>query len=86
MADPPSAIGGFPDGGWLAERYAVATGLDLSPLPWYVAFGHFKLAVILEGIHYRFSHGQTVGSGFDQIGSVVPHLVAGGHDALRSTA
>ena len=86
VADPPSAIDGFPDGGWLAQRYAAATGLDLSTLPWYVAFGHFKLAVILEGIHYRWSQGQTVGAGFDQIGSVVPHLVAGGHDALRRTA
>ena len=28
----------------------------------------FKLAVILEGIHYRYTLGQTVGAGFDRIG------------------
>ena len=47
-----------------------------------MAFGYFKLAVILEGIHYRFSHGQTVGSGFERIGAVVPELVAAGRQTL----
>jgi len=82
VADTPSSVSGFPPGRDLAARYADATGLDLTPLPWYVAFGYFKLAVILEGIHYRFTHGQTVGSGFERIGAVVPALVAAGHQAL----
>jgi aminoglycoside phosphotransferase (APT) family kinase protein len=82
VADTPSSVSGFPPGDQLAESYARATGLDLSSLPWYVAFGYFKLAVVLEGIHYRFSHGQTVGSGFERIGAVVPALVAAGHEAL----
>ena len=51
---------------------------------WYVAFGFFKIAVILEGIHYRYVHGQTVGGGFDRIGEVVPGLVADGLAALRA--
>ena len=45
---------------------------DVSTLPWYVAFGFFKIVAILEGIHYRYAHGQTVGDGFDRIGDVVP--------------
>jgi aminoglycoside phosphotransferase (APT) family kinase protein len=57
--------------GWYTER----SGRDVAALPWYVAFGYFKIAVILEGIHYRFVHGQTVGAGFDRIGDVVPLLV-----------
>jgi aminoglycoside phosphotransferase (APT) family kinase protein len=62
----------------LLVGYSVRTGLDLAPLPWYSAFAHFKLAAILEGIHYRHALGQTVGSGFDRIGARVPPLVAAG--------
>jgi aminoglycoside phosphotransferase (APT) family kinase protein len=76
----PSA--GFPPGGRLLGWYAEHTGTDLSPLPWYVGFGFFKIAVILEGIHYRFTLGQTVGAGFDQIGALVPELVDLGRSAL----
>jgi aminoglycoside phosphotransferase (APT) family kinase protein len=86
VADTPSAVEGYPDGDALVARYAARTGLDVSDLHWYVAFGFFKLAVILEGIHYRFTQGQTVGSGFDRIGAVVPDLVAAGNDALLGAA
>ena len=48
---------GFPTGEVLVGWYAERTGVDLSTLPWYVAFG-FKIAVILEGIHFRFTQGQ----------------------------
>jgi aminoglycoside phosphotransferase (APT) family kinase protein len=73
---------GFPVGDVLVGWYAEQTGADLSTLPWYVAFGFFKIAVILEGIHYRYTKGQTVGADFDQIGSLVPELVALGLAAL----
>jgi aminoglycoside phosphotransferase (APT) family kinase protein len=66
--------------GWYAER----SGRDVSALPWYVAFGYFKIAVILEGIHYRYAHGQTVGAGFDRIGDVVPLLVTLGQASLAA--
>lgn len=65
---------GFPPAADLAERYAARTGADLSDLPWYTAFGHFKLAVIAEGIHYRNLQGKTVGPGFDTIGEAVVPL------------
>ncbi|GMA85797.1 hypothetical protein GCM10025868_10470 [Angustibacter aerolatus] len=51
-------------------------------LDWCRAFGFFKIAVILEGIHYRWVQGQTVGAGFDRIGAVVPSLVERGRAAL----
>ena len=38
-------------------------GLDLAPLPWYVAFGAFKLAVVLAGILARVRAG--IGAGVD---------------------
>jgi aminoglycoside phosphotransferase (APT) family kinase protein len=74
---------GLPPAAELVAHYAARSGLDVSTLPWYVAFGFFKIAVILEGIHYRYVHGQTVGTGFDKIGDVVPTLVREGLAALR---
>lgn len=73
---------GFPDGDTLTGWYAARTGADLTALDWYVALAAFKLAVILEGIHYRHSLGKTVGEGFDQIGTMVPPLVEQGLAAL----
>jgi aminoglycoside phosphotransferase (APT) family kinase protein len=83
VAEPPSGLPGFGSGQDLADRYADRTGTDLTPLPWYVSFGYFKLAVILEGIHFRYRQGLTVGAGFDRVGTVVPDLVAAGHESLR---
>jgi aminoglycoside phosphotransferase (APT) family kinase protein len=67
----------------MIEGYAARSALDLSPLPWYVAFGYFKLAVILEGIHYRFVQGKTVGEGFDTVGPAVAPLAAAGLSAVE---
>ena len=55
-------------------RYAGATTLDLGDIDWYTAFGVFKLAVILEGVHARYLAGATVGEGFATMGSYVPVL------------
>ena len=49
----------------------------------YIALASFKAAVILEGIHYRYVHGQTVGSGFAEIGTLVEPLVTSGLAALQ---
>src|SRR4051794_39389774 len=73
---------GLPEGSVLVEEYSRRSGRDVSALPWYVAFGYFKIAVILEGIHYRFVQGRTVGAGFDRIGEVVPPMIALGLRAL----
>jgi aminoglycoside phosphotransferase (APT) family kinase protein len=75
---------GFPDGATLTGWYRARRDVDLGPLPWYKAFGLFKLAVILEGIHYRYQLGQTVGEDFALIGSAVPALVQAGRDTLAS--
>ena len=83
-AVPPSPghLPGWPSRAELVERYARAGGRDPAGLDWYVAFGYFKLAVILEGIHYRHTQGLTVGPGFEHIGAAVPELIARGHATL----
>ncbi len=74
---------GFPPGAQLVARYAERTGADVGRLGWYLAFGYFKLAVIAEGIHYRYVQGQTVGAGFDRMGDLVHPLLASGLAAVR---
>lgn len=75
--------------GWLGEdeiiaRYDAASHRDLSHLGFYLGLAAFKLAAILEGIHYRYLHGQTVGPGFDTIGEGIHPLLDAGLTALDS--
>jgi aminoglycoside phosphotransferase (APT) family kinase protein len=72
----------FPGPEAFTERYVAAGGAELDHLRWYLAFATFKLAVISEGIHYRYRAGQTVGAGFERIGEAVPVLVERGHAIL----
>ncbi|MCP3817253.1 phosphotransferase family protein [Streptomyces sp. A3M-1-3] len=74
---------GHPTPQELIERYAARSGRDTSAISWYTAFAWFKLAVILEGIHYRYTLGQTVGAGFDRIGDVVPVFIEHGLTTLK---
>ncbi|MFF5186938.1 phosphotransferase family protein [Streptomyces sp. NPDC000345] len=74
---------GHPSPAELVERYAARSGRDVSDVSWYTAFAWFKLAVILEGIHYRYTLGQTVGRGFDRIGELVPVFIAHGLTTLQ---
>ncbi|MFF4777848.1 phosphotransferase family protein [Microtetraspora fusca] len=62
----------------LAAHYAGASGRDLSRLGWYIGLACFKLAVIAEGIHFRYTKGLTVGEGFAEVGDQVAPLVARG--------
>ncbi|HYL69376.1 MAG TPA: phosphotransferase family protein [Candidatus Limnocylindria bacterium] len=43
----------------LVERYARATGRDVSNMVFYVIFARFKVAVIVQQIYYRYHHGLT---------------------------
>ena len=73
---------GYPAGEEHLARYAAASGRDLGDMGFHLGLAYFKLAVILEGIHFRYLQGQTVGEGFDQIGAGFDPLIAAGLDAL----
>ena len=79
-----SAAPGYPSADDQLAAYAAASGRDLGPMDFHLGLAHLKLAVILEGIHYRHAHGQTVGEGFDTIGEAVPPLLAAGLDATTN--
>ncbi len=77
-----TALPGFYSRKQFADRYAEVTGRDVSGIGYYVAFGYFKLAVVLEGINARFLQGKTVGEGFDREGPAVPVLLGRAHQML----
>jgi aminoglycoside phosphotransferase (APT) family kinase protein len=88
LGDGPmaSAAPGYPAVPEVIAQYAECSGRDLSDLGFYIALASFKAAVILEGIHYRYVHGQTVGEGFQEIGAMVEPLVASGLAAIRENS
>ncbi|MEV0606039.1 phosphotransferase family protein [Polymorphospora rubra] len=82
LTRPALAVAGHPDPTEIAAYYARRSGRDTGGLRWYLAFAAFKLAVILEGVHYRYVQGQTVGPGFEGIGAQVAPLVRQAHETL----
>lgn len=81
-----SSAPGYPAVPEVLAQYAACSGRDLSDLGFYIALASFKAAVILEGIHFRYVHGQTVGEGFQEIGTMVEPLVASGLAAIRENS
>ena len=57
MNDPPTIADGYLTSSEVTERYARASGKDLSNLPYYVAFQFWRLAAIIEGVRVRFTAG-----------------------------
>ena len=82
VTDAPRAPGYLPRDEVL-KRYTEQSGRDVSDIGFHLGLAFFKLAVILEGIHYRHAHGQTVGAGFDGIGDMIEPLIAAGRAASR---
>lgn len=78
----PTALPGFPTRREVAAAYARGSGLDLSPLDWYVGFGAFKLAVVLAGILARVAAGAVPASAAAGLEGSVDPIVALGHHVL----
>jgi len=88
--DPASALPGaatslpgFPTRADLLDRYAAASGRDLSHIDFYIAFAYWKLACILEGVYARYAGG-SMGSGggdFSFFAQQVAYLADAAHAA-----
>jgi aminoglycoside phosphotransferase (APT) family kinase protein len=63
--DPPTVLPGFPSRAQLTERYAAATGADLTQLAYYRSFNSWKTACILHGVYARYRAGQKSAEGVD---------------------
>jgi aminoglycoside phosphotransferase (APT) family kinase protein len=84
----PSVTGlpGFPGRSDIVARYADRTGRDVGALPWYVAFGHFKLAVVIAGIVVRQRAGAMADNTDLGLGDAIGPLAEAGRDALTRRA
>lgn len=58
---PASALEGFPTADELADRYAGASGRDVSDVSYFMAFGYWRLACILQGVYARYVGGAAAG-------------------------
>jgi aminoglycoside phosphotransferase (APT) family kinase protein len=61
----PTTLPGFLSRSEMRDRYAARSGRDLSDLDFYVAFGYWKLACILEGVFARYAGGAGGGDRSD---------------------
>ncbi len=74
-AEEVSALSPMPThvDGWLDRRaaldlYGERSGRDLSEVDWYVVFGTWKLAIVLQQIFIRWRRGQTRDDRFEELG------------------
>ncbi len=63
--DAPTVLPGFPSRTELLDRYAAATGADLSAISYYRAFNWFKTACIIHGVYARYCAGKKSTEGVD---------------------
>jgi aminoglycoside phosphotransferase (APT) family kinase protein len=57
----PTTAPGFSTRAQVLERYAEVSDLDTSAIDYYVAFGYWKLACILQGVYARYVGGAGAG-------------------------
>lgn len=67
----------------LAVRYERRSGTSVREWPFYLGLAYYKLAVIAQGIDYRYRLGGTSGEGFSTAGDAVPVLLAAGLEVMR---
>jgi aminoglycoside phosphotransferase (APT) family kinase protein len=67
LGTAPTMVSGFPSREEMKARYAARSGRDISQIDFYIAFGYWKLACILEGVYSRYVGGAGGGdrSGYE---------------------
>ncbi|MFJ9174377.1 phosphotransferase family protein [Streptomyces sp. NPDC102360] len=81
----PSTASGFCDRAELVDTYAKLSGLDVSDLPYYVAFSRWRSACIGSGVAARFAAG-VMGENelpVEELRRQVLHQSEAAHDAVR---
>jgi aminoglycoside phosphotransferase (APT) family kinase protein len=86
----PSAttLDGFPRRAEMMQMYADASGRDVSDLAFYVSFGYWKLACILQGVYERYLGGAGGGdpTNFESFAAQVVRLAEMSRDAAAGVA
>lgn len=66
------------------EAYAKASGRDVSNINYYVTFGFYKLAVILQQIHSRWKIGEIDDDRFGELNIAVRNLIEMANETRRN--
>lgn len=59
----------------VAERYALATGLDVSDINYYTALALFKLVAIMEGWYFQYVNGRSKLAAHGGMETMVPDMI-----------
>jgi aminoglycoside phosphotransferase (APT) family kinase protein len=88
MGAAPTMAPGFETRDRVAKAYEQASGLDCGELPYYRAFGYWKLACILQGVYARYAAGATAGDAgsVDSFPAHVVTLAESARDLLATLA
>jgi len=70
----PSSAPGMMTRREILDFYQLQTGIDTSDFTFYLVYGYFRNAVILQQIYYRYFHGQTQDQRFKYFGRIVQQL------------
>jgi aminoglycoside phosphotransferase (APT) family kinase protein len=70
----PTTAPGWVDRGSAVARYGEKTGAHLGSIDWYLVFGSWKLAIILQQIYIRWLRGQTQDDRFRDLDEGARHL------------
>ncbi len=70
----PSTAPGMMTRAEILALYSELTGRDTTDFLFYLVYGYFRNAVILQQIYYRFYHGQTQDQRFQTFGSATRNL------------
>jgi len=84
LGTAPTRLPGFPPRAALTAAYAARSGRAVDQLDYYVAFGYWKLAVILEGVYARYTAG-AYGEGDDTWRAFAGTVVQLADRALEAT-
>jgi aminoglycoside phosphotransferase (APT) family kinase protein len=84
LFEAPTTAAGFPSRDEVRDRYAGASGRDLSTIDFYVALAYWKLAIILQGVYARYAAGQygDAPEAFEQFAKHVQRLADAAEDRL----
>jgi len=81
-----TSLPGFPTQREMLDQYAAISGRDVSHIDYYVAFGYWKLACIIEGVYARYVGGamgdRGDASSFDFFGQQVIDIAERARDAV----
>lgn len=80
----PTTVAGFLSRKEVLDRYAEVSGRDLSQIDFYIAFGYWKLACIVEGVYARYVGGAmgSDASGFEGFAVQVERCAEAAADAV----